>query len=78
MGSQISGVPNTPIAQPNYADAVGNALGAGGFAYDMFQPNKTQNQGFQQSNPNGYFTNQQTQGFGNFYYGQPNTATLVT
>ena len=40
MGSQISGVPNTPIAQPNYADAIGNALGAGGFAYDMFQPNK--------------------------------------
>ena len=78
MGSQISGVPNTPIAQPNYADAMGNALGAGGFAYDMFQPNKTQNQGFQQSNPNGYFTNQQTQDFGNFYYGQPNTATLAT
>ena len=40
MGSQISGVPNTPIAQPNYANAIGNALGAGGFAYDMFQPNK--------------------------------------
>ena len=78
MGSQISGVPNTPIAQPNYANAIGNALGAGGFAYDMFQPNKTQNQGFQQSNPNGYFTNQQTQDFGNFYYGQPNTATLAT
>jgi hypothetical protein len=45
MGSQISGVPNTPIAQPNYANAIGNALGAGGYAYDMFQPNQTnQNQ----------------------------------
>ena len=40
MGAAIAGVPNTPIAQPNYATAIGNALGAGGYSYDMFQPNK--------------------------------------
>jgi hypothetical protein len=50
MGSNISGVPNTPIAQPNYANAIGNALGAGGFAYDMFQPNQNQFQTQQQAN----------------------------
>ena len=76
MGAQISGVPNTPIAQPNYATAIGNALGAGGFAYDMFQPNKAVTP--TNAAPAGSFTNQQTQGFGNFYYGQPNTATLGT
>ena len=76
MGAQISGVPNTPIAQPNYATAIGNALGADGFAYDMFQPNKAVTP--TNAAPAGSFTNQQTQGFGNFYYGQPNTATLGT
>jgi hypothetical protein len=43
MGSQIGGVPNTPIAQPNYSDAVGNALQAGAYGYNMFQPNQTNN-----------------------------------
>jgi len=50
MGSQIGGVPNTPIAQPNYANAIGNALGAGGYAYNMFQPNQNQFQTQQQAN----------------------------
>jgi len=40
MGSQIGRVPNTPIAQPNYADAVGNALGAGAYGYNMFNQNQ--------------------------------------
>ena len=41
MGAAIARVPNTPIAQPNYSTAVGNALNAGGYAYDMFSPTQT-------------------------------------
>ena len=75
MGAAIAGVPNTPIAQPNYANAIGNALGAGGFAYDMFQPTQTQNAGVDYSapkwtggtNPNGNFTNQNTANFAEIY-----------
>ena len=67
MGSQISGVPNTPIAQPNYANAIGNALGAGGFAYHMFQPNKAVT-----PPAAGSFTNNQGQAFNNLNpYQQP-------
>jgi hypothetical protein len=50
MGSQISDVPNTPIAQPNYSDAIGNALQAGAYGYNLFQPNQNQFRTQQQAN----------------------------
>ena len=70
IGAALAGNPQAPIANPNYAQGVGNALQAAGAGYNTFKPNQ------QKSSPNSSFTNQQTQGFGNFYYGQPNTATL--
>jgi len=50
-------------------------FGAGGFAYDMFQPTQTQNAGVDYSapqwtggtNPNGNFTNQNTANFADIY-----------
>ena len=41
MGAAIARVPNTPIAQPNYSTAVGNALNAGAYGYNMFNPTQT-------------------------------------
>ena len=75
IGSALAGVQQSPIVAPNYQQGIGNALQAGGYGYNMFQPHQTQNQN---QNQNANFTNQQTQDFGNFYYGQPNTATLAT
>ena len=77
IGSALSGVQQTPLASPKYAQSIGNALQAGGAAYNMFQPhqNQNQNQGINYSdprwtggtNPNGNFTNQNTANFANMY-----------
>lgn len=38
IGAALAGNPQAPIANPNYAQGVGNALQAAGAGYDMFNP----------------------------------------
>jgi hypothetical protein len=38
MGSALAGIQQTPLASPNYAQGIGNALAAAGTGYDMFNP----------------------------------------
>ena len=38
IGAALAGVQQAPIVSPNFANAAGNALGAAGAGYDMFNP----------------------------------------
>ena len=40
MGSALAGLQQTPLASPNYAQGVGNALQAGAYGYNMFNNNQ--------------------------------------
>ena len=76
MGSQIGRVPNTPIAQPNYADAVGNALQAGAYGYNMFQPNQTNNSNIY-SNGSGYVPMNATPQQANYAFGAGGNPAMI-
>jgi hypothetical protein len=57
-GAALAGQPQTGLANPNYAQGIGNALQAGGFTYGMYtnqnqnnNQNNNQNQAFNNLNP---------------------------
>jgi len=49
VGTALAGVQQAPLVSPNYAQGVGNALQAGGAAYDLFKgsQNNSQNTNYQ-------------------------------
>ena len=51
VGTALAGVQQAPLVSPNYAQGIGNALQAGGTAYDLFKGNQNN---LQNTNYQGY------------------------
>lgn len=71
IGSAIAGVPNAPIAVPNYQNQAMNALYSAGAGYNMFDNQQQPANQFTPTNPTGTFTPAQTLGWSNFINPQP-------